>query len=112
MTQEQLIELGWKLAGWLAVPLAGLAAQWLWAQTKKAAIDQHSATLKLLAQVAVTAVTYAEQTVLRNPDRKVAALQFVDTCLAAHGVHLPVFEIDAAIEGAVLTETHHSEPKP
>ena len=110
MTQQQLIDLGWQLAGWLAVPLAGLAARWLWAQTKKAATDQHASTLRLLAQVATTAVTYAEQTIAKNPDKKTAALQFVDKYLTAHGIHLPVFEIDAAIESAVLTETQHGEP--
>jgi len=109
MTQEQLISLGWQLAGWLSVPLAGLGVRLAWTWAKRASVDQHNATLALLTKVAVTGVTYAEQTIAANPDKKLAALKFVDDYLKAHNVNLPVFEIDAAIESAVLTQTPHSD---
>jgi len=108
MTQGQIIAFGWQLAGWLAVPLAGIGIRWLLSQAKRASSDQHNATLALLSKVAVMAVTAAEQTIRSNPDKKAAALKFIDAYLTEHHIDLPVFEIEAAIESAVLTETAHA----
>lgn len=107
MTQEQIVSLGWQLAGWLALAVLPIGIKWLYARSQQAVTDKHSATLKLLEQVAVTAVTYAEQAFGSNPDRKSAALRFVDSYLKSHNINLPVFEIEAAIESAVHTATQH-----
>jgi len=107
MTQEQWVELGWKLAGWAALALLPIAARWLLSAAKRASSDQHNATLALLSKVAVMAVTAAEQTLANNTDKKQAALRFIDAYLTEHHIDLPIFEIEAAIESAVLTETAH-----
>lgn len=108
MTQSQLIALGWQLAGWLSLALLPIVARWLLSAAKRASSDQHNATLALLSKVAVMAVTAAEQTLAANPDKKVAALRFVDSYLNTHNIHLPVFEIEAAIESAVFSSTPHT----
>jgi hypothetical protein len=110
MNQQFLISLGWQLAGWLAVPLAVLGIKWIWAQSQLTVTDKRSAILKLLGQVAVTAVTALEQTALANPQKKEAALKFVSDYLAQHSINIPLAQIDAAIESAVATETAHTAP--
>ena len=110
-TPEQWANFGWSIAGWIAVvalpPLFVFGLKWLSAQASMTVTDKRSATLKLLAQLAVTGVTMAEQTLTANPTKKQAVLSFVQAYLTAHGIKLPLEEIDAAIESAVFTETAH-----
>jgi hypothetical protein len=112
MSQEQWISLGWQVAGWLAAlalpPAFVFGLKWLQAQAALTATDKRSAMFKLLAELAITAVTAAEQTIVSNPDKKQAALKFIDAYLKDHNITLPVFEIEAAIESAVFRELNHS----
>jgi len=111
MTQAQLISLGWQLAGWLVALALPFGIRWLYAQSQLTVTDKRSAVLKLVGQVAVTAVTALEQSpVMTNPEKKQAALKFVGDYLGQHGIQIPLAQIDAAIESAVATETQHTPP--
>lgn len=111
MTQEQLISLGWQLAGWvltLALPAATMfGIRWL-----KANADNTKTFhgLSLLQSSAAIAVRASEQAIKDNPDKKRAALQFVQDYLDARGVHLPVIVIEGAVEAAVFSEIDHGTP--
>lgn len=114
MTAQMWGTLAWTVVGWLAAvalpPLFVFGVKWLAAQANLTTTDKRSATLKLLAQVALTGVTYAEQTIAANPAKKAATLQFVQAYLNEHNIKLSVAEIDAAIESAVYTATSHGTP--
>lgn len=106
---DWLITQGWALAGWVALLAAPFTVRYAISYLRAKA---HSAKLDALFALAATAVTAAEQTLQKNPARKDAAMAFVQAALARRGINLPVIEIDAAIESAVLTELAHTDAPP
>lgn len=102
---DWLTNAGWQLAGYGLLFVLPFAARYGISYLRTQA---HSAKLDTLFSLAAVAVKDAEQAFQGNPVRKAAALAFVQQALDSRSIHLPVAEIDAAIESAVFSELDHT----
>ena len=90
--------------------LASAAAAWLVAKAKQLLAEAKDTTGSnvgyFLEQAARLAVSAAEQTLVKNTEKKTYALRLATDYLAARGVKLDVALIEGAIEAAVFEELH------
>lgn len=90
----------------ILVPLASAGAAWVVAKLKEQLANVSQQQLDILEQVAIIAVTAAEQAYkdADGPAKKGYALGLVEAQLAKYGLKIDLDEIEAAIESAVYQQ--------